>query len=686
MTRPAESPARLASRLGAVGVWALLALTVASPGATRMHAWPWTLVYALVLAAPVGVLLLRLLDRRSPLVLPGPSWCVAALAAAAAVLASALASPYRGPSLLWSAPLLSALACFFAVFDRLHSAPDPAGAVPARGLRTLGFGSLAIALVSLGLWLASLPGQSASEIFAARNPYPLGHSNYTAGLALLLLPGFAVLAARGAGAARLAWAGAGLLPLVLLFTSGSRGGLLGLGALLLGALLAAPWGVRRKLGLAGLAVVAALAFAWANPRTREVFTRPAPAAEPNLSNVQRAAMAQAGARMGWARPLLGWGPGTTPLVYPRFRHQLEGGADTVLQLHSLPVQLWAELGAAGLAGGLALVLLAGRQARRCPPAAVALGGYAVFALTDYQLDVPVFAGALAVCAALLAPPAAPETPARPAALLRRALGLVALAALAGLALLGRPDPTPALNLRALALARDPAQAAAAGALFRQSLALNPDQELAHFNLGWLQVVRDPADAEAHFLAAARLVPDKGGVYFGLGLARLNQGRRDDAVRAFALECLNDPVFLVSPWWRQPALAALQSEVRAQTARGLAAVPAGGREAAYLAALLPWLDGTAGAGELLGAAHTAERVGYFSRRPARPDFAAAPVRLYRRERSGYPVLMRDLDLPVPVDLFDVQENTLATGPFRFLFPRKGWLPGPALLRLLATPPP
>ena len=48
------------------------------------------------------------------------------------------------------------------------------------------------------------------------------------------------------------------------------------------------------------------------------------------------------------------------------------------------------------------------------------------------------------------------------------------------------------------------------ALLRESLALNPDQEIAHFNLGWLLVVRAPAEAERHFLAAARLVPDKGG--------------------------------------------------------------------------------------------------------------------------------------------------------------------------------
>jgi O-antigen ligase len=689
MTRPADSALRLAPLLGTLGAVALLAITLASPGATRMYAWPWTLVYVLVLVTPAGVLLLRLLDRARPLILPSRAWCWTALAGAVAVLASAMASPYRGPSLLWSAPLLAGVAFFFVAFDEVHAAPATSDTGCPAPLKRLGVFFAVIALTSLGLWLAGLPGLSAAEIFNARNPYPLGHSNYTAGLALLMLPCFTVLAARTTGAARLGWAGAGVLALALLITSGSRGGLLGLGALMLGALLALRLGWKKTLGLAGIAVVAGLAVALAHPRTRAMFQRPDPAAEPNLSNVQRAAMIQAGGLMGRARPLLGWGPGTTPLVYPRFRAFLDGGVENVLQLHSLPVQLWAELGAAGLAGLLGFTLLAARHATRCLPATVTLGGYAVFALTDYQLDVPVFAFAVAGCAALLAPPAPPVCHLMGDKLNRVALGLLTVGALAVITLVGRPDPTPAINLRALALAGDATRQTAAVALFNQSLALNPDQEIAHFNLGWLLVVRDPAAAENHFLAAAHLVPDKGGVYFGLGLARLNQEHRAAAVRAFALECLNDPVFLVSPWWRQPVLGKLRPEVVTLTlvsiqearSRRLLGTPFADREAAYLAALIPWLDGTATPGEVLGYVHTTERVGYFSRRPPLPGFATAPLQHYRRERSGYPVLMRDLDLPVPTDLFDVEENSLATGEYRFLFPAKGWLPGPLLLQLL-----
>lgn len=652
---PSRDPApatalRVSAGLALTGLAGLVVITLASPGATRMHAWPWTLAYAVALLAPALALIVRAFDRHQPLILPATPWLRLALAATAVVLLAALASPYRGPSLLWSAPLLSAVAVFLLAVDWLQVDPWRTEKLAA----PVGLFFAFVALVSIGLWASDLPGRSAADIAAARNPYPLGHSNYTAGLALLALPWFATLAWQAAGRARVAWCGALLLALALLFTSASRGGFLGLGALLAVTLLAKP--IRRRRALVFSLAAAGLLLVIAHPRTRAMLAPADPAAAPNISNVQRRAMLAAARAMGHDRPLLGWGPGTTPLVYPRYRATLAGGTDTVLQLHSAPAQLWAELGAAGLLVALGAFTLAFRGANRHPTAAAALVGYGVFSLTDWQLDVPVFAFAVALCLALLAAPAMRPSGAR------FFTGGLALLALALIALLGRRDPTPELNLRALALARDPAQAQAAAALFRDSLARNPDQELAHFNLGWLLVVRDPAAAERHFRAAAQLVPDKGGVYFGLGLARLNQGHAAPAARAFALECLNDPAFLFSPWWREPALAAQRETVAAEFARliALAApqLPAGGYASvtlARVAALAPQLG----------------------RVPTGPE------RSYRRERTAYPVLARDLDLAPPVDLFDVRE--LAT-PAEPSLPPKGWLPTPLLLTLLESPLP
>ena len=643
-------------------------------------------------------------------------WLLLAATAALATLVSALASPYRAPSLLAALTPLATLAAFLLIFDGLASDPSRG---PSRLLRLAGLLSAGVVVLSMAEWLSqdllpSLPLSSARVLFDLRNAYPLGHSNYTAGLALVALPWLGALALRAYGWARAGWIAAVGLALAMLLSSGSRGGIVGLAVLALAALLQARIGWKRLIAYGLIAGLATAALALAHPRTRTLLlglTHRGAAAPLAQSDLQRRAMIQAGLHLGVDRPVLGWGPGTTPLAYPRFRGHLDGGLEDVLQLHNTPLQLWAEFGALGVLCAILFLrfvtprlVASSAPARDTPPdtslaiatAAVAFAGYAIFSLTDYQLDLPIFALALATVAALLALPSPdlgrPSSD-QPSALPHRLVAAVAVLALAVVALFGRPDPTPALNVRALALARDPAGAERAIALLNQSLALNPDQEIAHFNLGWLLVVRDPAAAERHFAAAARLVPDKGGVYFGLALARLNQGHSAPAARALALECLDDPLFLTSPWWRQPAIAALRpaalAELRVLTARvsdalAIVADPRA-RDARYVGALAAWLDGSASAGEILGAAHTSERVNFFARRPDVPDFAAAPLRRYRRERTGYPVLMRQLDLPPPQDLFDVQENTLAAGEFAFLFPPKGWLPGPLLLDLLDSPP-
>ncbi len=646
------TPTRLLARGLCFGGLACLAvITLASPGATRMFAWPWILAYAGALVAPALALVVRTLDREQPLFLPARTWWVAALVFATVVIASALTSPYRGPSVLGSAPLLGGVAVFFLMFDWLQRDHDRRD----RLMQTILVASAVIAPASMILWAGQ--EHDAGKMLEARNPFPLGHSNYTAGLALLMLPVGVVAAVRRRGAWRgLAFAVVALA-LAMLFTSGSRGGFVGLAALVAAALWRAPLSARKKWQLTAAAALATVGFAFAHPRTRATLLGGAAARLVAASEVQRSAMFTAGWRLGADRPLLGWGPGTTPLAYPRYRGGLAGGAEIVLQLHSLPVQVWAELGAGGLACLLAFGVLTLRHAARHPTAIVTLLGYAAFSLTDWQLDVPVFTLALATLAALLAPPESchllgDKIDPRPRRVGGWLVGALALGGVAVVMLVGQRDPAPELNVRALALARDSAQADRAIALLRGSLTLNPDQEIAHFNLGWLLVVRDPASAEKHFHTAARLVPDKGGVYFGLGLARLNQGRAAAAAHAFALECLNDPRFLTSPWWREPAIAATREA-----------------SSAAFGDLLRRLAGTA-------PPHALDP-GQLGRVPDGPGLA------YRRERTGYPVLMRNLDLPTPQDLYDVRESTASANPGVRL-PPKGWLPSPLLLTLLDTP--
>ncbi len=657
---PLSLPVRLLAWGGLAG---LAALTLVDRGATRMYATPWTWVLAATLTVPVLALVLRSFSAARPLQLPASAWLILAAATALVPVASALVSPYRGPSLLAAAIPVGAVAVFLLGHDWLAADPEA-----RRARLSLGFalGATLVTIASTALWLGDMirPAQGGylkEAMLVLRNPHPLGHSNYTAGLMLLGLP-WLVLAARcAAGAKRIAWAIITALALFNLFNSGSRGGLLGLAALGVAAVATARLGWKKFLLLGTGAVVATAILAIANPRIRALLGPTDPAAEPNLSNVQRTAMLRAGLLMGHDRLLLGWGPGTTPLAYPRYRDTLEGGAENVLQLHSLPVQLWAETGATGLLVALAFAGLAWANRSRSRVAAVTLAGYGVFALTDHQLDVPVFSEAVALALAMLAPPAAAPAASR----LRGSVVFAALAGVVVIAGLGRRDPTPRLNAEALELAKVPAQHDRAVALLQESLRLNPDQEIAHFNLGWLLLVPDPSAAERHFLAAANLVPDKGGVYFGLGLARLNQGDRAGAARALALECINEPLFLASPWWNVPAIAAEREATQREFDALLASVEAH-RHPGYNV----WWE---------------NRVPDMRRlAPHLGQPSPGPEKNYRRERLGYPVLMRDLDLPPPLDLYDVREDPRFPESVSFPLPSKGWMPSPKLLKLLHAP--
>lgn len=655
---PFRLPVRMLTLAGLTG---LAALTWMDRGATRMYATPWIWLLAGVVALPPLLLLLRLGSKAPAFRLPSPAWLILTAATALVPVGSALFSPYRGPSLL-AAGLPFAAACLFLV---LHDWLQEEG--PHHRLRLehiLAGGAAISALVSTLFWLGDIASLTRAELFSPvafqlRNPHPLGHSNYTAGLMLLGLPWLVRLAWLRRGLLRSAAVVAIGLTLLNLFTSGSRGGLLGLATLGVAGVAVAGLGWKKFFLIAGGAVLVAALLAVANPRIRAMLGRPDPLAEPNLSTVQRTAMLEAGLMMGQDRPLLGWGPGTTPLAYPRYRSALDGGAENVLQLHSTPLQLWAETGAAGLLAAIFLGGLVAWHWRRSPVAAATLASYGVFALTDHQLDVPVFAAAVAAISVLLATSA--KDPAGPRS--RGSLALLTLLAAGLITLLGARDRTPSLNAEALQLARDPAQQSRAVALLQESLALNPDQEIAHFNLGWLVLVPDAAQAEQHFLAAAKLVPDKGGVYFGLGLARLNQGRSADASRAFALECLNDPRFLASPWWTVPEIAAQ----RDATATHFLLLLDQARAA------LPRPTWAAQQADLLRS--LAPRLGRVS---------PGPEANYRRERVGYPVLMRNSDIIPPVDLYDVREDPRFPASVPFILPGKGWLPSPLLLKLLDDP--
>ncbi|HEY4301795.1 MAG TPA: O-antigen ligase family protein, partial [Candidatus Didemnitutus sp.] len=389
------------------------AVTLLPRGATLIYLWPWPLILTIGLAVPPAMFLVRLVRGEAAPRPGGPAgWLMAAFAVV--LLLSTMLSPYRGAAAAIALMPLAAIALFFEViaWRRIDDQTD------SLLERALAWMLVVFTIDSLVLWLATIVIPNGFvHLWEARNPHPLGHSNYTAGAILLLLPFGIARAWRMSGRQRGAWSFAVLLALFCLFTAGSRAAILGLGAAAIvgGALLvrARLLPARRALLVAGICCAGAAIFAVANPRIRDML-RPSPDVVPDDSTLQRRAMLDVGERLIAARPVLGWGPGTTPLAYPRFRADVAGGVDTALQLHDTPVQIAADLGVTGLALSLALAIVTGvatwrscgdpNQAHRLPVAAVAgtaLAAYGVFAIYDFELDVPLFIFVVAIAAALV---------------------------------------------------------------------------------------------------------------------------------------------------------------------------------------------------------------------------------------------------------------------------------------------
>ncbi|WP_414661002.1 O-antigen ligase family protein [Horticoccus sp. 23ND18S-11] len=653
MLRPADpvSAARVQADPGAravsflirvgliIAVAALATVTCWEPSASRQHTWPLAVVVACMWwLAPV--VFLHGVRYCSQWRLPPKLIVAGATILALGTVVSAQASPFGALSEARIWPTLSGVILLLTLHHLWSPGSRSNPSLLHRPARWLGLAGAGFVLASLALWLRAtwpLP-------WGTRNGAPFGHSTYTAGAVVLFLPWIVLQAWFARGRPRVLWLIVSGLALLVLASTSSRGGVLAVASTgLVAACLAVslgPWSTRRKLllGVGALALGAVAVFS--NPRLRELVLQREWSEGARESNRQRQAMLEAGWKLGLARPLLGWGPGSVPLAYPRVRAQLEGGTENILQLHNTPAQVWATTGAVGAVAMLLLVsgtLLAMARAPRTPvsgAAAAALLGFGIVALTDHQLDLPLMNTVVVLSLALLTAPAPDRLlPISPRTRDRIALGCLPTFAAIGVANatfgdldarhvheealmeLGTGQPDKYLELLDLSARLAPLdvffqhQAAftvleqrarlpdaagqraltqTAATRLKRSLATGVHTEYAHFNLGWLLLdLNEPAAAAEHFIAAAHVVPDKGGVYFGLGLALQAGGRLDDAVRAFALEIVNDPRHATSPAWEIPHLAVLLPAVRAEALRRLGELSRERPDAARLEAWLRW---------------------------------------------------------------------------------------------------
>ena len=672
--------------LVAVGTTLLLGMTLLSPSATRMQVWPWAVFAAVFWTLPILVALFRLAYGRPRARLGGmldAGFALLVVSATVSLIFSPLKEVLR-PNLL---PFLGACALPYALLPLLGK--DQA----IRSGHLLSGIILLMVLVSLGLWLHPWDWSGWPE---SRNAFPFGHGNATGSFGVLAVAAMFVVAARTKGAMRAAAIGSAWLAMVLLISSASRGAVLALAVML--ATAAAITLLHRGQRLA-LGVLLLLIFAGAiasNQRLRELVWHGRWGDSASESNEQRIAMISGGLQLGAMHPLLGWGPGAVPQAFPLVRARLPGRVDNFLQLHNTPVQLWATLGAAGV---FAALLLAGGIVRlamctvwipeRIWLASGMVGG-GVMLLFDHPFALPAIAVLAAAQVAAWANP--PEKPLAPwtgrivaglgALMLSFTLpavvrDLAARAAYAGaLEAADRNDPRayaagllqasrlmPADPFYSHQLAahlatghpllqHEPGNPAGAIPLLLISVKNNPALEYAHYNLGWLLLESTPGEAAGHFLAAAQLAPQRGGVYLGLGLARARSGDTQGAIRAFACELLNDPTFAWSGLWFNGPLANLRPAVMQSVLS--APLPAGEQTHRLRAA---WSQIT----------------------------TPAPAgRTFLRVRTGYGVLLGHPDGPPPVDC-NLQTEVLLPTELAPAVPAKGWLGGAFLLDFLLPPP-
>jgi len=515
-------------------------------------AWPWGPAGQLLLLAAA---LAGLGAAADPLRL-GAAGRLLPLALLATVAASVVASPVPRAGRLALA-LLPAFGLAAAAAARVLE-----DAVARRG--ALAAWSLVVAAVGV----VGLADAVRSE--SHRAALPLGHHNLLGAWLVVALP-LALLSLRERGTPR--WlAGAALLTGGgALVATRSLSALAAAGAV---ALLAAPRLGRARHLVAGLALLGA---GLAVPRVEAILAGGDP------SWAARRVYAEAAIRGFAARPLLGWGPGSTPWRLAEFLRPVPAinpPGELVGEAHSLPLALAFELGAGGLALASTLLLLfAWRRGSERATArdrglleAGLLGvlGGALAGLGDAWLAVPALPVALALAAGAAMAGGASPRPATSRAIRLAAAGVLAAAALFLL--------RPALAQREWARAVRAGDRGAVAAALARARALDPGLPL--YAARWSWIAEAPAaERSGVALAAAEAAGGVAPLWLRAAAVAWEAGDRHGARRALARALALDPLSGAAPFLLFVASEGTDTDC---AARALAAEPRLGAATAWRA--------------------------------------------------------------------------------------------------------
>ncbi|MEE3718123.1 O-antigen ligase family protein [Tumidithrix elongata RA019] len=444
--------------LAKLGILFYILFTLLPDSSTQVLQFPWVLIAQVGLGCFAIAGLLNIWRKSIPFYLLGNGldWAIAGLFIALSLSTIFATFPAQA---LWNS--LIAFAFFVAIYvthNYLHSGSKNLSASPTtdrgqarsplqwlltfQGVLNVGFILESLCLWSLQTFLPKLSelnqinllGLNLTYDFSdieSRNGSPLGHQNYVAGYLMLALPLLIGLAIAQKGWWRKFWIAGIVLGAIDLYTTNSRGGSIGLVLFLVfGALvLVLRSSLNRWLVLftGGGAIAVAGGLIALNPRLQaSVVSLVNLPSHFNLQSFKgsselffRAIAAYTGWQIGLDHWLFGAGVGSAPLLYQQYRPSWAGReAEIMFQLHSTPVQLWAELGTVGIVAVLILLVAAislfakfhfSRTWHANAEAQIytyslfgSLLAYGAIAITDYQLDVLAIAGSLTIVFASLA--------------------------------------------------------------------------------------------------------------------------------------------------------------------------------------------------------------------------------------------------------------------------------------------
>lgn len=419
---------RLLGGLG-LAIYAVFVLLPAS--STQAIVWPWVLIWQTGLFCIALVALLRLWRRQPSFWLLGNKldWAISLLFIALCLSAIFARFPAQAT---WNSCIgFTLIAAIYATHNYLHQTGSPNWLLTFQGGLSLVF-----IVESLILWIVNTLVPNLSQLnqlrplgihlnfdfsdIQSRNWAPIGHQNYVAGFLMLAIPlliGLAISQPRR----RLIW-GIGIgLGCVDLYTTSSRGGFLGISVLLVVGILVllARSKARLQVLLGGMGAIAVTVILIAFNNRLQSLVSSLLSGRGSSELLYRIIAAYTGGQIGLDNIAFGAGPGSAALFYQHYRPDWAGReAEMMFQLHSTPVQIWAELGGLGsLVAAIAILALlvlfvrlhfssTWRSDQQQQIITYALFGgllaYTVQALTDYQLDVFAISGSLVIFTASIA--------------------------------------------------------------------------------------------------------------------------------------------------------------------------------------------------------------------------------------------------------------------------------------------